>query len=59
MTPAEPLPGDGLVMWYIPRLKNDDTPGQEYCWVNTQVVDGVLVNEIHPCAFGVLFVPAP
>ena len=59
MTPAEPLPGDGLVMWYVPRLKNDDTPGQEYCWVNTQVVDGVLVNEIHPCAFGVLFVPAP
>lgn len=58
-TPAEPLPGDGLVMWYVPRLKNDDTPGQEYCWVNTQVVDGVLVNEIHPCAFGVLFVPAP
>ena len=59
MTPAEPLPGDGLVMWYVPRLKNDDTPGQEYCWVNTQVVDGQMVNEIHPCAFGVLFVPAP
>ena len=59
MEPPEPITASDLVMWYVPQLKNDDTPGQEYCWVNTKVVDGVLVNEIHPCAFGVLFVPAP
>lgn len=58
MEPPQPLAGEDLVMWYVPRLKNDDTPGAEYCWVTTEVVDGELVNNIHPCAFGALFVPA-
>jgi hypothetical protein len=58
MEPPEPLAGEDLVMWYVPRLKNDDTPGQEYCWVTTEVVDGQLANKIHPCAFGALFLPA-
>jgi hypothetical protein len=57
MEPPEPLAGQDLVMWYVPRLKNDDTPGAEYCWVTTEVVDGQLVNKIYPCAFGALFVP--
>ncbi|HSN78264.1 MAG TPA: hypothetical protein VL334_24600 [Anaerolineae bacterium] len=59
MEPPEPLAGEDLVMWYVPRLKNDDTPGAEYCWVTTEVVEGELINNIHPCAFGALFVPAP
>lgn len=57
LEPPQPLAGQDLVMWYVPRLKNDDTPGAEYCWVTTEVVDGQLVNKIHPCAFGALFVP--
>jgi hypothetical protein len=59
MEPAQPLAGEDLIMWYVPQLKNDDTPGDEYCWVTTQIVDGQMVNQIHPCAFGVLFAPAP
>jgi hypothetical protein len=58
MQPPEPLAGEDLVMWYVAQLKNDDTPGAEYCWVTTEVVDGNLVNRVHPCAFGALFVPA-
>lgn len=58
MEPPQSLAGEDLVMWYVPRLKNDDTPGAEYCWVTTEIVDGEQVNNIHPCAFGALFVPA-
>ncbi len=55
---AESLEGQDLVLWYVPQIENDDTPGDEYCWVTTEVVDGELVNQIHPCAFSALFVPA-
>ncbi|HRI57532.1 MAG TPA: PQQ-dependent sugar dehydrogenase [Anaerolineae bacterium] len=58
MDPPDSLEGQDLVLWYVPQIENDDTPGDEYCWVTTEVVDGELVNQIHPCAFSALFVPA-
>lgn len=58
MDPPDSLEGQDLVLWYVPQIENDDTPGDEYCWVTTEVVDGEMVNQIHPCAFSALFVPA-
>lgn len=49
--------GAPLVLWYVSQIKNDDTPGSEYCWAQSTVVDGVFrVNEF-PCVSGPMFVP--
>ncbi len=49
--------GAPLVFWYVPQIENDDTPGEEYCWAQSVVVDGVFrVNE-YPCVAGPMFVP--
>lgn len=57
ITPAEPATGRDLVIWYVPQLKNDDTPGQEYCWADTVIENGVPVARSWPCAAGPMFVP--
>lgn len=49
--PPEPLAGQP-VLWYVPQLKNDDRPGQEYCWAQHQLVDGVFVPRAYPCVAG-------
>jgi len=58
----EPEPDDvegtSIVVWYVPQLKNDDTPGAEYCWARADVVDGMYVARSWPCYAGPLFVPA-
>ena len=46
-----------LVTWYVPQLDNDDTPGQETCWADSIVEDGMFTAEVWPCAAGPLFVP--
>jgi hypothetical protein len=55
--PPEPVTGTDVVLWYVPQLKNSDKPGEEYCWVETELVDGRAVPKVSPCAFGALFVP--
>lgn len=49
--------GAPLVLWYVPQIKNDDTPGQEYCWAQSSVVNGVFRVTEYPCAAGPMFVP--
>lgn len=51
--PPEPLGGQP-VLWYVAQLKNDDRPGQEYCWARQRVVDGVARGEAYPCTAGPL-----
>ena len=46
-----------LVFWYVPQLKNDDRPGQEYCWARNQIVDGVIKAQAFPCIGGPMFRP--
>ena len=55
--PAEPLAGAGIVLWYVPQLKNDGKSGQEYCWAETVVKDGVQKVKTWPCTAGPMFVP--
>ena len=57
MNPPEPLKGKSIVLWYVPQLKNDDTPGEEYCWAQNDVVSGVVKTQTWPCVGGPMFVP--
>jgi len=57
MEPAEPLADQGLVLWYVPQIKNDGNEGSEYCWANSIVVDGVHEIQTWPCTGGPMFVP--
>ena len=40
----EPLGNTGLVLWYVSQLKNEDTPGHEYCWAQSVVQDGFATS---------------
>ncbi|MFY7900060.1 MAG: hypothetical protein ACOVNY_07735 [Chitinophagaceae bacterium] len=46
-----------LVFWYVPQMKNDDTPGKQYCWAETYYEDGIYKIKTYPCFAGPLFVP--
>lgn len=45
----------GVVLWYVPQLKNDTDAGREYCWARNQLVDGVLQAQSFPCTAGPMF----
>ena len=54
----EPLTGSDTVVWVVPELHNDPTPGQEACWVRTTIgQDGLSTNEVAPCSAGPVFQP--
>ncbi len=55
--PPESIVGEEIVIWYVPQIENDDTPGSEYCWANLTVVDGLFDADVWPCAAGPMFVP--
>lgn len=46
-----------LVLWYVAQMKNDDTKGNEYCWAETVLENGVYVTKSYPCFVGPMFVP--
>lgn len=47
----------GIVLWYVPQLKNDDAPGRQYCWAESILENGVYKTKAYPCMSGPLFVP--
>ncbi|MBX7240823.1 MAG: hypothetical protein K1X92_03675 [Bacteroidia bacterium] len=53
----EALNQGGLVMWYVPQIKNDDTKGKEYCWAESFIENGIYSTKIYPCFSGPMFVP--
>ncbi len=53
----EAIVEEDLVIWYVAQLKNNDTPGEEYCWANTILVDGIPEVKAYPCYAGPMFVP--
>lgn len=53
----DPILASPLVIWYVPQLKNDDTPGHEYCWADSVLAAGVYTAKVWPCYAGPLFVP--
>jgi hypothetical protein len=56
-TPPEAVENSPLVFWYIAQLENDNQPGQEYCWADSVLENGVYVAKDYPCYSGPLFVP--
>ncbi len=57
MQPAEDLQDKNLVLWYVPQIKNNGTKGQEYCWADTVVENGIKKIKVWPCYAGPMFVP--
>ena len=53
----DPIENSPLVLWYVPQLKNDDTPGKEYCWAQSYVENGITKVKTFPCMSGTMFVP--
>ena len=53
----EPIVEKPLVFWYVAQIKNDDTPGQEYCWAESVVENGIYTPKAYPCPSGPMFVP--
>lgn len=53
----EPIENASLVLWYVPQLKNDDTPGREYCWADAVLANGIYSPREFPCYAGPMFVP--
>ncbi|MBI3388558.1 MAG: hypothetical protein HY027_12535 [Deltaproteobacteria bacterium] len=53
----EDITARALVMWYVPQMRIDGTPGHEYCWADSTLVDGVYVAKEYPCYAGPMFVP--
>jgi hypothetical protein len=53
----DPIVNSPLAIWYVAQLKNDDTPGQEYCWADSVLESGVYVAKEWPCYAGPMFVP--
>jgi len=53
----ESLSGRSLVMWYVPVVRNDDTKGNEYCWADSYVKNGVYSTRTFPCFSGPMFIP--
>ena len=53
----EPIAARSLVLWYVARLENDDTPGSQYCWAESVLENGLYVPRAYPCYAGPMFVP--
>ena len=54
----ENIQNASLVLWYVPQLKNNDQKGNEYCWAETVLENGVYVTKTYPCFCGPMFIPS-
>ena len=53
----ENIENSPLVLWYVSQMKNDDTKGNEYCWAENYVENGLYKIKVSPCNSGAMFVP--
>ncbi len=53
----ESITDTNLVLWYVAQLKNDNTPGKEYCWADVVLQNGMYNPRAYPCYSGPYFVP--
>jgi len=55
---GESVQAQDIILWYVPRIRNDARIGQEYCWADTLIGDdGNLKIKVWPCTVGPNFVP--
>jgi hypothetical protein len=54
----EVIEGSHIVIWYVPRIYNDDREGQEYCWADSTIDEyGNPSAKVWPCIVGPKFTP--
>ena len=54
----ENIDASNIVLWYVPRIRNDTRKGHEYCWADSTIgEDGNIKVNIWPCTVGPKFVP--
>lgn len=53
----EDIENSSLVLWYVSQMKNDDTPGKEYCWSAAYLDHGIYKTHVYPCMAGPMFIP--
>jgi len=53
--PPEPVDDGRWVLWYVPVIENDPTPGRERCWADTRLVNGTYQVKVWPCWAGLRF----
>jgi hypothetical protein len=51
----ENLENSGIVLWYVPVIRNDSRPGNEYCWAESILENGIYVPKVYPCYSGLKF----
>lgn len=56
-TRPESISNSNIVIWYVPQIENNGSPGEEYCWAETKIVAGMPTHDIWPCYAGPTFVP--
>jgi len=55
---SESVAAAHIVLWYVPRIRNDAREGHEYCWADTVVgPEGNLEVKVWPCTVGPKFIP--
>ena len=58
LSSSETIEGENMVLWYVPRIKNDARAGHEYCWADTVIDErGNVEVRTFPCVVGPKFVP--
>ncbi len=53
----EKIENTPLVLWYVSQLKNDGRKGNEYCWAESYLEDGIYKTRTWPCISGPMFTP--
>ncbi len=54
----EIIDNNDIVIWYVPRIENDDKEGSQYCWADSIIDEnGNPGVKIWPCIVGPKFVP--
>lgn len=56
-SPPQSIVNAPITLWYVMQLKNDDSPGREYCWARYELVNGVYEPKAWPCYAGPMFHP--
>ena len=54
---ADSIENSDFVIWYVAQVKNDDTPGKEYCWAESALENGVYRVKEYPCWSGPMIHP--
>jgi hypothetical protein len=54
---AESITNASLVLWYVGQMKNNNIKGQEYCWAESVLQNGIYTTKVYPCFCGPMFTP--